>query len=61
MKIHLHDQGVYMVGKAWEIRKKLQEYSQCYETVAEWVADERISRKKTSVIPFPIRKRKLSI
>jgi hypothetical protein len=57
VKIHLHDQGVYMVGKAWEIRKKLQEYSECYETVADWITDEKTSRRSKNIIILPNKKR----
>ncbi|MFZ3588546.1 Z-ring formation inhibitor MciZ [Bacillus sp. DJP31] len=60
MRIHLHQQGISMVGKAWEIRKKLQEYSQLYETVADWIADEKSTKKKkvNNIITFPIKKNK---
>jgi len=37
VKIHLFDNGVTMVGKAWEIQAKLKEYSKDYKTVQEWI------------------------
>jgi hypothetical protein len=53
MKIHLHKQGVLLVGKAWEIRRKLQEYSSCYKYVSDWISDEKqISIKSPKVIPI---------
>ncbi|MCP3738650.1 Z-ring formation inhibitor MciZ [Rossellomorea sp. BNER] len=37
MKIILHEKGIILVGKAWEIREKLKQYSQQYEYVADWI------------------------
>lgn len=56
MKIYLHKQGICMVGKPWEIKRKLQEYSKDYDTVKQWVQDERRRKNKTqSIIPFPMK------
>jgi hypothetical protein len=33
MKVYVHEKGVIMVGKAWEIRQKLIEYRKQFETV----------------------------
>lgn len=38
MKIYLHEQGVVLAGKGWEIVEKLKEYQKLYSTVAEWVS-----------------------
>jgi hypothetical protein len=56
MKIHLHNQGIYMAGKAWEIQRKLKEYSKHYDNVADWIADERVGKRKNNVIPFTTKK-----
>ncbi|MCM3597050.1 MULTISPECIES: Z-ring formation inhibitor MciZ [Bacillaceae] len=40
MKIYLLDKGVVLVGKAWEVREKLKEYSRKYETVEQWTKDK---------------------
>lgn len=37
MKIYLFPQAVTMVGKAWEIKAKLAEYSKQFETVQQWL------------------------
>jgi hypothetical protein len=29
---------IILVGKAWEVRAKLKEYSRKHETVKEWIA-----------------------
>jgi hypothetical protein len=40
MKIYLLDKGVVLVGKAWEVREKLKEYSRKYKTVEQWTKDK---------------------
>ncbi|WP_084821858.1 Z-ring formation inhibitor MciZ [Bacillus sp. SA1-12] len=42
MKIYRLDNGVVLVGKAWEILTKLKEYRESYTTVAEWLNDEKL-------------------
>ncbi|MEH7178621.1 Z-ring formation inhibitor MciZ [Neobacillus vireti] len=37
MKVYVHDKGIILVGKGWEIIQKLKEYNKNYSTVAEWV------------------------
>lgn len=37
MKIYMHENGVTLVGKAWEIREKLKEYNRRYKLLAEWL------------------------
>jgi hypothetical protein len=39
MKVYVHDKGIILVGKGWEIVQKLNEYNKHYATVAEWVED----------------------
>jgi hypothetical protein len=39
MKIYVHDKGIIMAGKAWEIRQKLLQYRRQYELVKDWVDD----------------------
>ncbi|MCM3724481.1 Z-ring formation inhibitor MciZ [Neobacillus cucumis] len=44
MKVYIHEQGIILVGKTWEILQKLKEYNKDYVLVSEWVQD--ISQKK---------------
>ena len=44
MKVYIHEQGITLVGKAWEILQKLKEYNKDYVLVSEWARD--ISQKK---------------
>ena len=37
MKIFVHDHGVIISGKAWEIRQKLKEYGKRHQFLSEWV------------------------
>ena len=37
MKIYIFQNGVTLVGKAWEVREKLREYAKEFETVEQWV------------------------
>jgi hypothetical protein len=37
MKVYVHENGIILVGKGWEILQKLKEYNKQYETVTEWV------------------------
>ncbi|SDM47884.1 Z-ring formation inhibitor MciZ [Bacillus sp. OK048] len=43
MKVYVHDKGIILVGKGWEITQKLKEYTKEYSTVSEWV--EKIAPK----------------
>ncbi|MBM6619964.1 Z-ring formation inhibitor MciZ [Bacillus sp. RD4P76] len=54
MKIYIQESSVALVGKSWEIRKKLKEYGKDYVTVSDWIKNERVaSKKRSKVIPFP--------
>ncbi|PLS01651.1 Z-ring formation inhibitor MciZ [Neobacillus cucumis] len=44
MKMYIHEQGITLVGKAWEIVQKLKEYNKEYGLVTNWVQD--VSQKK---------------
>lgn len=37
MKVYVHERGVILVGKAWEIKQKLLEYEQQFVTIKDWV------------------------
>ncbi|MFT4413262.1 Z-ring formation inhibitor MciZ [Fredinandcohnia humi] len=37
MKIVIRPNSITMVGKAWEIRAKLKEYSRSFETIQQWI------------------------
>ena len=39
MKIYVHQNGVTLVGKAWEIKEKLKTYGKSYAYVKEWIDD----------------------
>lgn len=39
MKIYVHDKGFVLVGKGWEIKRKLAEYRRRYELLQDWVED----------------------
>lgn len=41
MKIYVHDKGVILSGKAWEIRQKLKEYGKDYQLVSDWVENTK--------------------
>jgi len=57
MKIYRLDKGIILVGKAWEIRTKLKEYSHLYGTVYEWINEEnKPALKNTS--PFHLKNHK---
>ncbi|MDR4888806.1 Z-ring formation inhibitor MciZ [Bacillus sp. HNG] len=46
MKIVIGENRVALVGKAWEIRAKLKEYSRSYQTVQEWINQGRVEKEK---------------
>ncbi|MBS4191118.1 Z-ring formation inhibitor MciZ [Bacillus sp. FJAT-49705] len=37
MKVYVHDKGVTLIGKAWEIQAKLKEYRKDYRLLKDWV------------------------
>ncbi|MBE4910377.1 Z-ring formation inhibitor MciZ [Bacillus luteolus] len=43
MKIYITHNGITLVGKAWEIRAKLKEYSKQFDTVQEWIQSSEMS------------------
>ncbi|MFD1738779.1 Z-ring formation inhibitor MciZ [Bacillus salitolerans] len=55
MKIYLHRQGISLVGKHWEIQRKLKEYGEYYQTVSDWIHNEKKKShgKSSTIIPFP--------
>ncbi|MDQ0244326.1 hypothetical protein J2S09_001892 [Bacillus fengqiuensis] len=42
MKVYVVDNGIILVGKAWEIRAKLKEYGKKYESVSSWIEAQSI-------------------
>ncbi|MEH7236944.1 Z-ring formation inhibitor MciZ [Bacillus sp. JJ1562] len=46
MKIVIGENRVTLVGKAWEIRVKLKEYSRSYQTVQEWINQGKLKQEK---------------
>lgn len=43
MKVYVHERGIILVGKGWEVVQKLKEYNKEYLTVAEWI--EKVAPK----------------
>ncbi|MBM7651518.1 Z-ring formation inhibitor MciZ [Neobacillus cucumis] len=39
MKIYINEEGITLVGKAWEIVQKLKEYNKEYELLTDWIQD----------------------
>jgi hypothetical protein len=37
MKVYVHNKGIILVGKGWEVLQKLKEYNKDHLTVSEWV------------------------
>jgi hypothetical protein len=52
MKIYLLTKGVVLVGKVWEVRLKLKEYRQYYETIEQWIQSSSDQRNRAKVLPF---------
>ncbi|WP_078413668.1 Z-ring formation inhibitor MciZ [Priestia abyssalis] len=42
MKVYVIDNGIILVGKAWQIRAKLKQYSKKYESVSSWIETQSI-------------------
>ena len=40
MKVYVHNRGVILTGKAWEVREKLKQYSRQYVLVKDWVESQ---------------------
>jgi hypothetical protein len=43
MKVYVHDKGIIIFGKAWEVLQKLKEYNKDYVTVTEWI--DKVNQK----------------
>ncbi|MCM3766486.1 Z-ring formation inhibitor MciZ [Neobacillus niacini] len=39
MKVYVHEKGIVLVGKGWEVLQKLKEYNRKFETVSDWTAN----------------------
>ncbi|WP_174734084.1 Z-ring formation inhibitor MciZ [Mesobacillus harenae] len=37
MKIYVHEKGIIIAGKSWEVRRKLREYSKEHKLVKDWI------------------------
>lgn len=37
MKLIVHEKGIVLVGKGWEVLQKLKEYHKDYVHVSDWV------------------------
>ncbi|RSD27325.1 Z-ring formation inhibitor MciZ [Mesobacillus subterraneus] len=37
MKIYVHEQGITLTGKSWEIRRLLRQYSKKHVFVKDWI------------------------
>jgi hypothetical protein len=37
MKVYVHEKGIILVGKGWEILQKLKEYNKDYSLVSDWI------------------------
>ncbi|MFZ7945133.1 MULTISPECIES: Z-ring formation inhibitor MciZ [Bacillaceae] len=37
MKVVVHEKGIILVGKGWEILQKLKEYNKEYNSVTDWI------------------------
>lgn len=52
MKIYVHNQGIILAGKAWEVRQKLKEYGKSYQLVSEWVEGNKQMTASSNPLPF---------
>jgi hypothetical protein len=43
MKVYVHNQGIILVGKGWEVVQKLKEYNRYYSSVSDWI--QNIAKK----------------
>jgi hypothetical protein len=43
MKVYVHDKGIILIGKSWELLQKLKEYNKDYVTVTEWI--DKVNQK----------------
>ncbi|MFD0827698.1 Z-ring formation inhibitor MciZ [Neobacillus sp. M.A.Huq-85] len=39
MKVYVHEKGVILVGKGWEVLQKLKVYNKEFVNVSDWVKD----------------------
>jgi hypothetical protein len=46
MKIYVHDRGITLAGKGWEIKRKLKEYSAQHKLVKDWVNSVKKSNRQ---------------
>jgi hypothetical protein len=37
MKVYVHNKGITLVGKGWEVVQKLKEYNKYYSSVSDWL------------------------
>jgi hypothetical protein len=39
VKVYVHEKGIVLAGKGWEVLRKLKEYNKQYDTVSDWIQD----------------------
>jgi hypothetical protein len=51
MNIYVHEKGIILTGKAWEIRQKLKEYANHFHFVSDWVESLPVHTSEESPKP----------
>ncbi|GAF66737.1 hypothetical protein BTS2_3640 [Bacillus sp. TS-2] len=59
MKIYVHEQGVQITGKAWEVLAKLKEANKHFATVKDWRDSVHSVRPKLVNVDCTAAKKKL--
>ena len=47
MKIYVHNNGITLAGKAWEIKRTLNEYSKEHKLVKDWISTVNKSARQS--------------
>ncbi|WP_084138565.1 Z-ring formation inhibitor MciZ [Halalkalibacter okhensis] len=49
MKVYIHNKGVIMAGKAWEIQAKLKQMQNSFDTLEQWIDTVHSSNSKPTL------------
>ncbi|PLT28258.1 Z-ring formation inhibitor MciZ [Peribacillus deserti] len=47
MKVYVADKSIILTGKAWEIKRKLLEYSRTHTLMIDWISSLHTPETKT--------------
>ncbi|WP_081727590.1 Z-ring formation inhibitor MciZ [Halalkalibacter wakoensis] len=59
MKVYVHENGIIMSGKAWEIQAKLKKMQHSFDTMEQWVDSVHRTNSNPTRMASPTAQKKI--